>query len=54
MTEMKYDIYIDGDLIAENMELQYAILMLKALFETYYNETQAGMEITIKARIEKG
>lgn len=53
MAETKYDLYIDGDLVAENMELQYAMLMLKALFETYYNETQAGMEITVKARIEK-
>ena len=48
MNDQKYDLYIDGELAAENMELQYAVVFMKALFETFYNE--AGMEVTVKRR----
>jgi len=50
MNDQKYDLYIDGELAAENMELQYAVVFMKALFETYYNEAADGMEVTVKRR----
>ena len=49
MNDQKYDLYIDGELAAENMELQYAVVFMKALFETFYNE--AEMEVTVKGRV---
>lgn len=54
MSEQKYDLYINGDIEAENMSLQTAIVLLKALFETFYAETADGMEITVMGRKQKG
>ena len=53
MSEQKYDLYINGDIEAENMSLQTAIVLLKALFETYYAETADCMEITVMGRKQK-
>jgi len=50
MNDQKYDLYIDGELAAENMELQYVMMFVKALFETFYNEAAEGMEVTVKRR----
>ena len=50
MNDQKYDLYIDGELAAENMELQYAVVFTKALFETYCSEAADGMEVTVKRR----
>lgn len=52
MNDQKYDLYIDGELAAENMELQYVLVFVKALFETFYNEAKEGMEVTVKGRVQ--
>ena len=52
MNDQKYDLYIDGELAAENMELQYVMMFVKALFETFYNEAAEGMEVTVKGRVQ--
>lgn len=53
MGEQRYDLYINGDIEAENLSLPTAMVLLKALFETYYAETADGMEITVMGRKQK-
>lgn len=50
MNDQKYDLYIDGELVAEKMELQYVMIFAKALVETFYLEVMNGMEVTVKGR----
>ena len=38
MNEKKYYVTIDNHTIAENMTLEYALMLTKAIFETYYND----------------
>ena len=38
MSENKYYVTIDNRTIAENMTLEYALILVKAIFETYYND----------------
>ena len=38
MNENKYYVTIDNRTIAENMTLEYALILAKAIFETYYND----------------
>jgi hypothetical protein len=54
MDEQKFDLYIDGDIAAENMTIETAVILLEALFVHYYSEVENGMEITIKGRKQKG
>lgn len=38
MKEDKYWVKVDGKVISENMTLEFAIILVKAIFETYYND----------------
>ena len=38
MSEKKYYVTIDNHTIAENMTLEYALILIKAIFETYYSD----------------
>jgi hypothetical protein len=51
MDEQKFDLYIDGDIAAENMTIETVVILLEALFVHYYSEAENGMEITIKGRM---
>lgn len=46
MAEHKYKVLIDGFVYAENMDIKTAIILVRALFEEYYNDH--SMEISIK------
>ena len=46
MTEYKYKVLIDDVLYAENMDIKTAAILIKALFEEYYNDH--SMTISIK------
>lgn len=46
MNEMKYKILIDNKVIAERMDIEIALALVKALFEKYYNDH--SMTISIK------
>lgn len=48
MDERRYEFYIDGNLAAENMTLEAAMLLAKAVFETYH--AMPTLEITVKRR----
>jgi hypothetical protein len=53
MSEQKFDMYIDGDIAAENMTIETAVILLEALFVHYYSEVENGMEITVKRRVQE-
>ena len=46
MAEYKYKVLIDGVVCAENMDIKIATILIKALFEQYYNDH--SMTISIK------
>ena len=46
MNERKYKILIDDKVIAERMDIEIALVLVKALFEKYYNDY--SMTISIK------
>lgn len=46
--------YIDGDIVAENMSIETANILLEALFVHYYREAENGMEVTVMRRKQKG
>ena len=46
MAEHKYKVLIDGVVYAENMDIKTAIILVRALFEEYYNDH--SMAISIK------
>ena len=46
MPERKYELYIEKELIAENVSIETALILIKALFTEYYNDK--NMKITIQ------
>ena len=46
MAEYKYKVLIDGVVYAENMDIKTATILIRALFEEYYNDH--SMTISIK------
>lgn len=54
MDEQKFDLYIDGDIAAENMTIETVVILLEALFMHYYNDAEDGMEVTVMRRKQKG
>lgn len=39
MNEKRYEVLIDSEVVAEGMELHTTIILVKALFEEYYNDS---------------
>ena len=51
MTEIRYTVKIDNETVAENMRREYALVLVKALFEEYWREAATnGLTITIIAQ----
>ena len=51
MCEMRYTVKIDNEIVAGNMRRDYAIVLVKALFEEYWKEAATnGLTITIIAQ----
>ena len=46
LLKMKYQILIDNKIVAERMNIEIALTLVKALFEKYYNDH--SMTISIK------
>lgn len=38
MNESKYSVAVDGTMVAQGMNLETALILVKGLFETYYAE----------------
>ena len=45
MTEAKYQVIIDDTIAARYMTLDDALIFIKGIFETYYNETELCVSI---------
>ena len=45
MDEFTYTVLMDGNLIAEKMDLAHALILAKALFEKYYQEEDISVTI---------
>lgn len=52
MVERKYEIILDNEVIATDMNLNTTTILIKALFEHYYAETD--MALTIRKLPSKG
>lgn len=51
MCEMRYTVKIDNEIVAGNMRREYALVLVKALFEEYWKEAATnGLTITIIAQ----
>lgn len=51
MTEIRYTVKIDNETVAENMRREYALVLVKALFEEYWKEAATnGLTIIIIAQ----
>jgi hypothetical protein len=51
MTEIRYTVKIDNEAVAENMRREYALVLVKALFDEYWREAaENGLTITIIAQ----
>lgn len=48
MNERKYSVAIDGTIIAQGMNLETALILVKGLFETYYAEPKISICIEVK------
>ena len=46
MGTRRYRVFVDGKAIAQAMPLEYAIVLIRAIFEEYYNDH--NMEVMIK------
>jgi len=49
MNEEKYEVYFDKTLMAENMCIDTALILISAIADKYYKQVEYGAEITIKA-----
>lgn len=38
MYEKKYNVLINNEVVAKNMDINTAVILVKALFEEYYND----------------
>lgn len=50
MIENKYKVYVNGHLTANNMPLEDAMIYVKAIFETYYNDNSIKVQIMPEER----
>lgn len=46
MHQTKYNIFVDGECVARDMTLEYAMILQKAMFDKFYLESE--LEISIK------
>ena len=55
MPETRYDVMMQGETVAENMRLEYATVLLKALFNEYFlDAAETELTVSLKARMAEG
>lgn len=52
MNERKYEVLFNKEIVAEKMDLSTATVLVKALFEEYYNEYPLTISVREMARCE--
>lgn len=45
MSEKKYRVLIDGTAVAKDMDLKTATVLVRALFEEYYNDSMMTVSV---------
>lgn len=53
MNESKYSVTIDGMMVAQGMNLETALILVKGLFKTYYAEPKISICIEVEDLTEK-
>lgn len=53
MNKNKYKILINDTVVAENMDMETATILIKALFEKYYNDHAMIVSIKEMDRVEE-
>lgn len=55
MEETKYIVEMDGQVVARDMILQDAVILIKGLAQEYYKQMEYGGKITLKeeSRVER-
>lgn len=48
MNERKYSVAVDGTMVAQGMNLETALILVKGLFVTYYAEPQIRICIEVE------
>ena len=52
MSERRYQVLIDKTVVAENMDIEVAATLVKALFEKYYNDYAMTVSVREMPRVE--
>ena len=52
MTERKYKVMINNDVVAENVDLRTASILMRALFEEYNNDYSMTVSVKEMERVE--
>ena len=52
MNEHRYKILINDTIVAENMDMEIVTILIKALFENYYNDHSMIVSIKEMDRVE--
>lgn len=47
MESLRFTVKANGEVIAEHMELEYAVMLLETIFQRYFAEASHGMEVTV-------
>ncbi|MGM9763562.1 MAG: hypothetical protein ACI3ZQ_06045 [Candidatus Cryptobacteroides sp.] len=50
----KYCVYVDNNIVAENMDIDVAIILVKALFEKYYDDCTITVSVREMDRVTEG
>jgi len=53
MTETRYKVLLDGVVVAQDMDIKTATLLVKALFEEYYNDHHLTVSVKEMDRIDE-
>lgn len=54
MEEQRYGILLDGSIVAEDMPIDIALILAKAIFQEYHAQAaQMGMTVSIRAIAEE-
>ena len=48
MTQFLYQVLVGEEVVASDMNLETALVLTKALFQTYYEEPELGVSIKVQ------
>lgn len=54
MNERKYNVFVNSEVVAHDMDLKTATVLIRALFEEYYNDNTMMVSIKEEDRAVRG